>query len=350
MSLLARMSKQHNWITRFGEKSYAILPVTFSGPDGQIRAKLYIPQAVEHPPAVVAIPGLHQLGIEEPRLVNFAKSMAATGVEVLTPQVDALADYRVVPQSIGVIGRSAQELAQRNGKQVGVLGLSFAGGMALMAAADRKYRDYVSFVAAVGAQDDVVRVEHYLVEGQTKWPDGRLLTTPPHEYGWLILIYSHPEDFFPPADVEGARNSLRQLLHENVEDAKRDAEKLSPDGRQLMNAIFAHQRDGFRAKLLADLDEHSAEAIAVSPKDHLQGLKAKVMLMHGEGDDVIPPSETLWLAQDVPKQDLQTVLISRAISHVSLEHQPGLRDQLVLVHWIALMLRDADQERVVSTQ
>ena len=72
---------------------------------------------------------------------------------------------------------------------------------------------------------------------------------------------------------------------------------------------------------------------------------AKVLLVHGEGDDVIPPSETEWLARDIPHHDLQEALISRAISHVSLEKEPGWRDQTAVIHWIALMLKDADQER-----
>lgn len=318
----------------------------FPGSSGLIRAKLYVPQNIPHPPAMVVVHGLHQLGMEEPRLVNFAKSLAETGVEVLTPQVDAIADYRVVPESIDVIGKSTQELQQLvGGQRVGVLGLSFAGGLSLMAAADPKYAESISFVAAVGAQDDVQRVEHYLVEGQTQWPDGRTLTTPPHEYGWLILIYSHPENFFAPTDVAGARDSLRLLLHEKPDEAKRLAQFLSPNGQELMNQIFEHHRDGFRNKLEADLESHSAEAQAVSPHGHLQAIKAKILLVHGEGDDVIPPSETEWLAKDIPTDRLQAVLISRAISHVSLERQPGWRDQAAVIHWIALMLSDADREK-----
>jgi len=345
MAMLARMSRQQNWITLFDRHSYRVLPISFSTPQGAIRAKVYTPINIQHPPAVVVVPGLHRLGMEEPRLINFAESMAETGIEVLTPQLDALADYRVEPQSIDIIGHSAQELAQRAGaKQVGVLGLSFAGGLSLMAAADPKYSDQISFVAAVGAQDDVQRVERYLVEGQTAWPDGRPLTVPPHEYGWLILLYSHPEDFFPPADVDTARNSLRLLLHEDVDAAKQEAQKLSPKASGLMNAVFEHQRDRFRSKLLADLDKHSAEAVSVSPHNHLKGLKAKVLLVHGEGDDVIPPSETEWLARDIPEGHLEEALISRAISHVSLEDQPKWRDQVATVHWVALVLGDADRE------
>lgn len=346
MSLLGRMAHQQNWITRLDHHSYTVQPITISSPQAPIQAKLYTPVDVQHPPAIVVAPGLHRLGIEEPRLINFAQSLAETGVEVLTPQVDALADYRVEPQSIDVIGRSAHELAQRTGvKQVGVLGLSFAGGLSLMAAADPKYADQISFVVAVGAQDNVERVEHYLVEGHTQWLDGRKLTTPPNEYGWLIVVYSHPEDFFPQKDVGTARDSLRLLLHEDVDGAKRQAEKLSPESHELMNAVFLHQRDGFSTKLITDLNKHAAEAVAVSPHNHLLGLKAKVLLIHGEGDDVIPPSESEWLARDIPEGHLQEALISRAISHVSLDDQPKWRDQVAIIHWVALVLGDADLEQ-----
>ena len=345
MTLLSRMAQHQNWLTRFDKHGFGTHLLTFPGTHGPIAARLYVPDGVPDPPAMVVVHGLHYLGMEEPRLVNFAESMAKTGVEVLTPQLDAIADYRVTPESIDVIGSSAQKLAQLSGRKVGVLGLSFAGGLSLMAAADPKYADSISFVAAVGAQDDVGRVEHYLIDGSTHWPDGRLLTTPPHEYGWLILIYSHPEEFFEPQDVGGARESLRLLLHEDVDGAKRRAQSLSPEGQVLMNGIFRHQRQAFHAKLAADLDLHGAEAAAVSPHGRLQGLKAKVLLVHGEGDDVIPPSETEWLAKDIPAGDLQEALISRAISHVSLESQPGWRDQLSVVHWIALMLEDANREK-----
>lgn len=345
MSLLARMAQQKNLIARLNRDDYDIQTLSFQSTTGPSRARLYVPRDVQNPPAMVVVPGLHQLGMDEPRLVNFAKALAETGVEVLTPQMDALADYRVKPQSIDMIGASAQFLSQRMGTRVGVLGLSFAGGMSLMAAADPKYANDISFVAAVGAQDDVQRVEHYLIEGETRWPDGRLLKTPPHEYGWLILIYSHPEDFFPLEDVDGARESLRLLLHENVKQAEARAGHLSTQGQLLMRAIFEQHREVFRDKLLADLEKHEAEAVAVSPHDHLQALKAKVLLVHGEGDDVIPPSETEWLARDIPKGDLQEALISRAISHVSLEKQPGWRDQAAVIHWIALMLKDVDGER-----
>jgi hypothetical protein len=65
------------------------------------------------------------------------------------------------------------------------------------------------------------------------------------------------------------------------------------------------------------------------------------MLLHGAGDNVIPPSETLWLAKDIPRQDLRAVLISPAISHVELGKGATWMDNVRLVHFIAQMLGEA---------
>ena len=53
-------------------------------------------------PGIVVVHGMHELGINEPRLVNFARSLAASGFFVMTPQVPGIADYRVR----GRVGRS----------------------------------------------------------------------------------------------------------------------------------------------------------------------------------------------------------------------------------------------------
>ena len=55
----------------------------------------------------------------------------------MTPELQDLADYRVTARTIDVIGDSATALSARMHRKVGVMGLSFAGGLALLAA-DRK--------------------------------------------------------------------------------------------------------------------------------------------------------------------------------------------------------------------
>jgi len=305
-------------------------------------ARIYWPTDVKAAPAIVVAHGVHRLGMDEPRLVGFARALASDGLIVLTPQLPALADYRVDESDITTIGDSARALAQATGaRQVGVLGLSFASGMALIAAADPRWRDSFAYVVAVGAHDDLSRVMRFFVTGEAPRPDGGIDRIAPHEYGALVVAYSHVDDFFGATDGPRAQQAIREYLAERPDEAKAVAASLSPDARRKMQDIFEQRRQWLAPALLGEIDRHAEEMRRVSPHGRLGGLRAPVLLLHGAGDDVIPANETLWLERDVPRQHLRAALVSRAISHVELGGKPDVRDRLALVNWVAELLATA---------
>ena len=120
--------------------------ITLHVETGAVRARLYTPVRKPNGPALVVLHGVHHLGIDEPRLMAFASAMASCGIQVLTPQLDDIKDYHVGSSSVKTIGESAQWFAKRTGGPVGVMGLSFSGGLALIAAADPLYHPDIKFV------------------------------------------------------------------------------------------------------------------------------------------------------------------------------------------------------------
>jgi hypothetical protein len=70
-----------------------------------------------------------------------------------------------------------------------------------------------------------------------------------------------------------------------------------------------------------------------------------VFLLHGAGDSVIPATETLWLAHDLPRDRLRASLVSPAIQHVELQGEPSLGDELALVHFLSDVLEEARTTR-----
>ena len=317
-------------------------------PSGTLRARLYIPKGIGHAPGMVVVHGVHHLGIEEPRLVSFARAMSASGIRVLTPELPALADYQIDSRSIALIGFAARSFSANLGQKVGVLGLSFAGGLALLAASDPQFEPYMRFVVSVGAHDDLERVSQFLITNAISRPDGTTLKMAAHEYGRLVLIYSHVEGFFPPADVDAARKALRLLLWENVDESRKQAELLSFSSRRKMDVLYQHHVGALDGEINQAIARHRAEMSAVSPHGHMALLRVPVLLLHGAADNVTPPSELLWLQQDVPPGELKGALISSAISHVSMEGEPSLFDKLRLVHFMAQMLELADDTRAVG--
>ena len=344
MSVLLRFSdaKATGFGVHFAQHPFSEQTASAQTPFGPLKYRIYKPLDVNHPGGMVLLHGVHHLGLEEPRLVSFARALAGAGVEVMTPELHELADYHVVPESVEQIGISAVVLStQLRGDKVGIMGLSFAGGMALLAAAKPDYADKISFVVAIGAHDDLARVSRFFATNRIEKPDGSAAPFPAHEYGVLVLAYSHLEHFFSAADAPAAREALRLWLWEQQDAAVKTAHAMSPAGQTEFDQ-FVHHRDQLQQQLLHEIDAHQAEMDAVSPHRHLAALHVPVFLLHGTGDSVIPASETLWLEQDVPQSELKAALISPALVHVSMEQTVGLQDKWQLVDFLARVLQMTD--------
>jgi len=325
------------------------VPTEVPTPSGPIRARLYIPKDRPHAPGMVLVHGVHHLGIEEPRLVAFARALSASGIRVLTPELLSLADYQVDRASIDLIGYSARALSAPLGQKVGLLGLSFSGGLSLLAAADPRFAPYLRFVVSVGAHDDLQRVSQFLITNTIERPDGSILHMTAHEYGALVLIYSHVSDFFPPADVPVAHDALRLLLWEKNDESRKRAELLSPASHQKMELLYSGHVEALAGEIREAIVRHQGEMAPVSPHGNLGALQVPTLLLHGTGDNVIPSSELLWLQRDVPRAALKSALISPAIGHVELEREPSRADQWRLVHFMAQILELAEDSQSAPT-
>jgi dienelactone hydrolase len=301
-----------------------------------IRARLYSPRTPHG--AIVLIPGVHHLGIDEPRLVRFARAIAASGVTILTPEIRELIDYQIDGASADEIGAAAHALRTQTDAPVGVMGMSFAGGLALLAASDARFAPDVAFVVAIGAHDDLARVSRFFATNEIARPDGTILHLAAHPYGPLILVYDRLADFFPADDLAVARDALRLWLWEDKDAARARANSLSPASLAKITALFDDDLHAIVPELLAEVDAHADTMRAASPHDRLAGLHAPVFLLHGAGDSVIPATETLWLATDVPNGLVRDMLISPAILHVELEGEPTFSQKWALVHFMADVL------------
>jgi pimeloyl-ACP methyl ester carboxylesterase len=285
----------------------------------------------------VLLHGVHRLGIDEPRLVRFARTIAASGVSVVTPELGAIADYRVDASSVPTIEAAVRALRAetRRDETVGLMGMSFAGGLALLAAADPACAPDVDYVVSVGAHDDLARVSRFFVTNTIARPDGSTLAMHAHGYGVLVFVYAHAESFFAADDVPGARDALRAWLWEERDAARAKAALLPPVTRGKLEELFEHDAVALAPEILSAIDHDEAALARVSPRGHVAGVRAPVYLLHGAEDSVIPPSEALWLAEDLPRGVVRDVLVTRAIGHVELGAEASWRERWGIVHFMA---------------
>lgn len=345
MSVLLRFANPEakGFGTRFARHPLAERVGSAQGAGQTFQYRIYTPTDVSNPGGVVLLHGVHRLGIDDPRLISFARALAGAGIEVMTPELRDLADYRVTPETVDQIGMAAVVLStEMKHRKVGVMGLSFAGGLALLAACKPVYANNIGFVLAIGSHDDLGRVSRFFALNSIEKPDGTTVPFQAHEYGVLVLAYSHLDGFFSPADEPAAKDALRLWLWEQQDAAIKAEQQLSPEGQQEFERLV-HHRDQVQQQLIQEIQAHKDEMEAVSPHGHLANLDVPVYLLHGSGDSVIPASETLWLAKDVPQKDLQAMLISPALIHVNMEDGVSLGQRWELTNFLAKVVNAADE-------
>ncbi len=316
--------------------------IQFPSDAGVVHARLYLPENKPNAPTLIVLHGVHHLGMDEPRLMAFAAAMASCGLRVLTPQLPGIKDYHVDRSSVQVIGESAKWFAQKTGGPVGVMGLSFSGGLALVAAADPVYHPDFKFVLAVGSQDAMDHVANYYLTGRELRPDGTTELLPAHEYGALVLEYEHLEDFIPASDIAAIRPVLRQHLYED-KSAETAAEATLNDRQRREARELVDVASPITLQKLASVQaKYIEEMEALSPHGRLKTLTTPVYLLHGEADNIIPAAETLWMAHELPGTTLQAMLVSPILAHLDLESaQPNAWDEWRLVHFLALVMHAA---------
>ena len=344
-SLLVRILDPHasGLLLRWGTHDVTAHEITFPTVNGPVQARLYLPSGVAHPPGMVVVHGVHHLGINEPRLISFSRAAADSGFAVLTPEVSGLADYHIDAASIPVPGESAVWLQQRLGTgPVTVVGVSFAGGLSLLAACDPRYAPHIRALVLMGVYDGLERVMRFLATSQAEFPDGRKVPYVAHDYGAAVFVYSRLEQFFSASDLPVAREALRYWLWEQPQNVQPLLAHLSPAGRDTMDLLLTRQIERLRPQLLEAIRVNQSQMAAISPQGQIGNLRAPVFILHGSTDSVIPSTETLWLQKEIPPKYLRAVLIAPSFSHADPSNSRAWYQELRLVHFVADIIRVSD--------
>ncbi|WP_426751062.1 hypothetical protein [Myxococcus sp. Y35] len=315
---------------------------------GPVRARLYRP-VTPRGRTVVLTSGVHADGIDEPRLVKLAEDLAMGGQPVLTPEPTDLLRYEITPRLPDIIedaavwAASQQDLAP-DGK-VALYGISFSGGLSVVAAGRPALKDRVAATLSFGGHGDLPRVLAFLCTGEL--PEGGHLA--PHDYGVVIILLNVAEKLVPPEQVEPLRAGIRTFLrasHQAMVDGRlaeqtfaraRDMQAAMPEpAATLMGFVNTRNVAELGPRLLPFVKSFSADP-ALSP-ERSPPPAAPVFLLHGEGDTVIPAMESQRLAQALRPHTQVHALATPLITHAEMDGPQGLMDVWRLVRFWADLL------------
>jgi dienelactone hydrolase len=333
---------------------------------GALRVRVYEP-AGRHVRAAVLTSGLHPSGIDEPRLVRLARQLAASHIVVVTPDIPELSRFEISPAITDDIEETARWLAVDSGLapdgKVGLMGISFSGGLSIVAAARPSLAGRIAYVFSLGGHDDLPRVLRYLCTGRELRPQPKVrfasdrvtddtFVLPPHDYGVAVILLSIADRVVPAGQVDRLRKGVRQYLWASALDGGVDkarapaefetvrtlARTLPQPSSTLLRWVVDRDIVHLGAKLLPLLGSHGSDpALSVSraPKP-----SAPVFLLHGLDDNVVPSVESEYLAEDLRGHAPVRLLLSGLISHAEADQPVHASDIVPLAaFWGDLLSR-----------
>lgn len=298
------------------------------------QADLYLPAALEgcgagaRPgrrcprAALVAVPGAVPQGKDDPRLVAFATTLARAGFAVLAPDLRGYRELRIRPSDSDEIADAFAWLAAQpelapDGR-AGIFAFSYAVGPALLAALRDDIREQVRYLVGMGGYYDLPRAMRFFTTGWFEH-DGRWHHSTPDDTGRMVLANASLDYF---AD-QGDRTVFDRMVAQHRRDPDADLSPLAAtlsDGVRSVYELAVNDDPARFAELYARLPERMRADIAqldLARRD-LAPLKARLILVHGRNDNLIPWTESLALAAAVPAGQARVFLIRRLLGHVDL--------------------------------
>jgi dienelactone hydrolase len=323
-------------------------PVPWRG--GTLRARVYKPARPAGRP-ILLVPGVHAAGIDEPRLVGFARDIAATGHPVLTVELPDLKQYSITTRTTDMIEDAAAWMVRSDGfhdadGRIGMLGISFGGGLSIVAAGRPAIRDRVAFVMAFGGHADLPRTLRFLCTGVQA--DGTKRA--PHDYGLAIVLLGAADHVVPAPQVAPLRDAIRSYLEASRLDmvdkpaaarefdrAKALAAGLAEPARTYMGYVNARDVVRLGPVLLPFMDELGGDPALSPTRSQLPA--APVYLLHGTEDNVVPAIESTLLGEDLEKRDRKVhVLLTPLITHAEVDRSSTARAAWQLIDFWARLL------------
>ena len=297
--------------------------------------------------ATVLVPGVVRLGKDDPRLVAFAQTLARARFLVFVPDLVNLRQLNVSSQDAAALSRAVRYVALRagvgNDASVGMMAFSYAAGPALLAAMAEESWETVRFVYAVGPYFSIETAVTYLTTGHFRRnADSPWRQVAPSAYATWVFIHSCAAWLEDPDD----RRTLTAIADAKLADPNAEISgrlaRLGPEGRKI-SGLLANTDPQEVPALIAGLPEpvrSELRTLDLSRRD-LNDLKARLILIHGRDDLLIPHTESIALAAAL-NGDQADLFIVDSVKHVELQFT-GIADVFRLWRAVRTLLEERDR-------
>ena len=278
--------------------------ITFPRADAEGQADIYYIPDGKRRAALLVFLGANAAGRDDTDVVNFGNALARAGYVPMfswspTMGLQNNVDPAEVENLVWAF-RHLRTLDYVNPDRIGMAGFSVGGSFTMVAASDSRISDDVAFVNAFGAYYDA-RDFFIQIASNTK----RSGDTLEHWDVDPLTRRVFTNELIEVAPTEEERNILARRYVDNAEVSQAELDGLAGTAgisRQLLDGAAPQEAE----RLLNQMPPDFLEKLdGISPRNHIDNFKNRLLIMHDVGDPLIPVGESRRLVETLRSQGRQ---------------------------------------------
>ena len=279
---------------------------------------------------VILVNGMTIGGMQDPRLINFARSCADSGLRVVVPDLPGLSRFLVESGDLRRLERVAQIFVKDSQEKIGLIGFSTGGSYSLLLAGRPILRNKIGPVVLFSPIYDVRDVAE------------RLHTTvnpPPRtEKEW--------DQFYWAQYVIAFRNRHRLHLSRAVQEALGILLADYAEYSLGVKRVFYEQRiAALDLMKRTDLLSEGKTLDLLSARGKLAGVQSPVFILHDASDLVVPPDHSRRMYSELSQRGpgfRQEVLVTPWLSHVEMKTGGNPAQLFQIITYVSELFRNSE--------
>jgi pimeloyl-ACP methyl ester carboxylesterase len=319
------------------------ISILFAVDGRQRQADLYSPGNAARA-GMVLVPGLTPEGRDDRRVIAFAQTLARARFEVVVPDLPGMRSLQVTARDAEPIADAVRYLDERgDGRPLGVAGVSFAVGPAVIALEEPAAEGKVDFFLGIGGYYDLAALITYVTTGfYRQHANEPWRYRQPKAYGKWVFVLTNADRLADPGDRATLSEMARRKLADPDADVTDLVIALGPEGESVY-ALVTNSDPEKVATLIDDLPpgiREEMERLDLRRRD-LSRLNTDFFLIHDADDRTIPAVQSLAFADAVAPGHAKLYLVE-GLDHAQVKRL-GVGDVLTLVGAIYEYLRLRDE-------
>ena len=234
--------------------------------------------------------------------------LAQVGFMVYIPRIPPLKNLDISEINVQWFAHFYQwtlDVEKVNPHQTIMIGISYGGGIMLKTLLNIKDRvPLPKTLLTYGTYSDAESTLKFLLTGESSIK-GKTYQITPNKWGLIVLFHNYLKNLTTEWDTSNLQRAIRLQIQDKSQECDRHINKLPEFQKDIFYSIIKGNPTS-EVKVLAEaiIKNEQKTLKSLSPKYWAKDFQEKVFILHGSNDSMVPFTESIQLAEDLPNSEL----------------------------------------------